>query len=162
MSLPKKQQQWTQPLKNKRELNHRYNLRSTTMPRSYKTRAAEYLMAQTVFEDYQHQMNHVYDTNGKKETIDTVCKGPNKNTWLQSLSNEWGRLAQGNDAGVHFNDVIEFISQQEVPSDRDVTYATYVLDYRPHKTEKIRIRITVGGDRLSYPEDAGSPAANII
>jgi hypothetical protein len=63
---------------------------------------------------------------------------------------------------VHFNDIIDFISQQEVPRDRDVTYATYVLDYRPLKSQTHRVRITVGGGRLSYPEDAGSPAANIL
>ena len=64
--------------------------------------------------------------------------------------------------GVHFNDVIDFISQKEVPTDRKVTYATFVLDHRPLKTEPWRVRITVGGDKLTYDNDAGSPAANII
>ena len=107
------------------------------------------------------KINHVYKPNGSKETIDTVCAGQNKKLWLQSLSNEWGRLAQGNDMGVQFNDVIEFISQQEVPPNRAVTYATYVLDHRPLKSEEWRVRITVGGDKLTYDKDAGSPAANI-
>jgi hypothetical protein len=143
---------------------HRYNLRSLhrTTPRSYKARAAEYLVAQQLFEEYNHQINHIYNINGKRQTIDTVCKGLDKDIWNQSISNEWGRLAQGNDSGVHFNDVIDFISQQEVPRDRDVTYATYVLDYRPLNSQAHIIRITVGGDKLSYPDDAGSPAANIL
>ena len=46
--------------------------------------------------------------------------------------------------------------------DRAVTYATYVLDYRPLKSDPYRARITVGGDKLQYLEDAGSPASNII
>ena len=107
-------------------------------------------------------IQHVFKENGSKETIDSACNGENKKEWLQSLSNEWGRLAQGNDMGVHFNDVIDFISQKEVPTDRKVTYATFVLDHRPLKTEPWRVRITVGGDKLTYDNDAGSPAANII
>ena len=87
---------------------------------------------------------------------------PQKGIWTQSLSNEWGRLAQGNDNGVRSTDTIEFIFKYEVPKDSDVTYATYVLDYRPLKTEPYRVRITVGGNRLNYVEDAGSPAANLL
>ena len=37
-----------------------------------------------------------------------------------------------------------------------------MIDYRPLKNEPHRIRITVGGDRLSYQADAGSPAANML
>ena len=150
--------------KSSKDTPHRYNLRSLhrSMPRSFKSRAAEYLVAQQIFEEYNHHINHVYNINGKRETIDSVCRGEDKAIWLQSLSNEWGRLAQGNDSGVQFNDVIDFISQQEVPRDRDVTYATYVLDYRPLKTQPHRVRITVGGDRLSYPDDAGAPATNLL
>ena len=43
-----------------------------------------------------------------------------------------------------------------------VTYTTFVLDHRPLKTEPWRVCITVGGDRLTYDDDFGSPAANII
>ena len=49
-----------------------------------------------------------------------------------------------------------------MPKDRDITYATFVLDHRPLKTEEFRIRITVGGNRLSHTEDSGSPAANLL
>ena len=46
--------------------------------------------------------------------------------------------------------------------DRDITYANFVLDHRTLKIEECRVRITVGGDRLSYDNDAGSPAANLL
>ena len=36
------------------------------------------------------------------------------------------------------------------------------MDYRPLKTEPDRVRITVGGDKLTYHKDAGSSAANIM
>ena len=73
-----------------------------------------------------------------------MLKGPNKHIWNQSLSNEWGRLAQGNNNGVQHTDTIDFIHQHEVPTERDVTYATFVLDHRPLKEEENRVRITVG------------------
>ena len=81
---------------------------------------------------------------------------------MQSLSNEWGRLAQSNDNGVLATDTIDFIHRHEVPDGRDVTYATFVLNYRPLKSKMHRVRITVGGDKLSYAADAGSPAANLL
>ena len=37
-----------------------------------------------------------------------------------------------------------------------------VCDYRPLKDEKYRVRITVGGDKLPYHDDAGSPAADLL
>ena len=54
-----------------------------------------------------------------------------------SLSNKWGRLVQGNDSDIAATDTLYFIHKHEVPNDRDVTYATFVLDHGPHKTKKI-------------------------
>ena len=59
-------------------------------------------------------------------------------------------------------DTIDFIMKSEVPKNKRVTYATFVLAYRPQKLEKYRVRITVGGDRLEYADDAGSPATNML
>ena len=71
-------------------------------------------------------------------------------------------MAQGNNASVLATDTIEFIHQHAVPKNQDVTYATFVLDYRPLKSKPHWVRITVGGDRLTYNADAGSPTANLI
>ena len=49
-------------------------------------------------------------------------------------------------------DTIDFINKHEIPKDKDITYATFVLDHRPLKTEEYRVRTTVGGNRLSYEE----------
>ena len=121
--------------------------------------AAQSLAAQHTFS--QHAC-HVCGPDGKKETIDTVIQGAKRDLWVRSLSDEWGRLAQGNDYGTQATDTIKFIHKFEVPDGRDVTCATHVLDYRPLKSEPYRIRITVGGDRLTYPGDSGSPAANLV
>ena len=61
--------------------------------------------------------------------MDTLLQGSDRNIWLQSLSNEWGRLAQSNDKGVFATDTIDFICKEEVPHSRNVTYATFVLNY---------------------------------
>ena len=37
-----------------------------------------------------------------------------------------------------------------------------VCDYRPLKTEKHRIQLTVGGDKLDYIDDTASPTASLI
>ena len=146
------------------EPTHKYNLRSrTTLPwndqQSFRSRATQQLVAIHLFQPVVH---HIYRPDGKKETIDTLLQGSDRKIWTQSLSNEWGRLAQGNDNGVVSTDTIDFIHKEEVPDGRDVTYATFVLDYRPLKSEPHRVRITVGGDKLSYTADAGSPAANML
>ena len=108
-------------------------------------------------------VNHIYNpTTGRKETIDSLRSSPQKDTWEIALSNEWGRLAQGNIHGVTPTDTIEFIHFHQVPQDRDVTYASFVCDHRPLKSEPWRVRIVVGGDKLSYNDDPGSPAASLL
>jgi len=57
---------------------------------------------------------------------------------------------------------IEFIHRHEFPAGSKVTYANLVCYYRPLKSEPNRVSITVGGDRLPYSQDAGSPAVTLI
>ena len=133
------------------EGNHEYNLRSKSPA----------LILDHIFQNY-HTANHIYRDDGKKETIDSLLDGKDSATWSRSLSNEWGRLSRGNDHGVKETETIDFIYQHQVPSENKVTYASYVCDYRPLKEEPYRVRITVGGDKLDYNDDAGSPAANLL
>ena len=108
------------------------------------------------------QCAHIFNALGKRQSIDALLKGDDRTTWLNSLSNEWGRLAQGNKRGVIGTNTIRFIYRNAVPKDQDVTYATFVCDHKPLKEETHRVRITVGGDRLACPDDTGSPTANIV
>ena len=39
---------------------------------------------------------------------------------------------------------------------------TFVCNYRPLKDDPYRVRIIVGGDKLTYDDDAGSPASNLL
>ena len=104
----------------------------------------------------------IYDEKGKKQTIDSLLRSPDKAIWEKGLSNEFGRLAQGNKYGVRSTNTIDFIHKHEVPAGRDVTYASFVCDYRPLKSEPYRVRLVVGGDRLSYPDDAASPTTDLL
>jgi hypothetical protein len=44
---------------------------------------------------------------------------------------------------------------------RNITYGKIVCDYKPHKKEKERVRLTVGGDRLGYSGDVATSTADI-
>ena len=55
-------------------------------------------------------VNYIYNaTTGRKETIDSLRAGPNKQVWETAPSNKWGRLAKGNKHNVSYTDTIEFI-----------------------------------------------------
>ena len=69
---------------------------------------------------FQPRACHIYLPDGKKETIDTLLQGSNREIWAKRLSDEWDRLAQVNNNGVLTTDTIEFITQQVVPQGRDV------------------------------------------
>ena len=94
-------------------------------------------------------------------SIDDLLKSHNADIWANALSNELGRLAQGI-GSIIGNDAIEFISKNDVPPDKMVTYARMVCDIRQFKAEKYRGRLTVGGDRLISPDYASSPAALLL
>ena len=56
----------------------------------------------------------------------------------------------------------ELIRKEEVTTGRTVIYANFVCDYRPLKSEPYKVRLTVGGERLQYPDDASSPAESLL
>jgi hypothetical protein len=50
---------------------------------------------------------------------------------------------------------------KNIPKDRKITYGKIVCDYKPHKQEKERVRLTVGGDRLDYSGDVATSTTYI-
>ena len=77
--------------------------------------------------------------------MDTLRSSKNGKRWNIALSNEWGRLAQGNKYGVMSTNTIEFVTSHQIPPNRDITYASFVCDHRPLKSEPWRDRIVAGG-----------------
>ena len=84
--------------------------------------------------------------------------------WQRAFGNEIGRLAQGMPGRVEGTNTIFFIRRTDIPADRkgDVTYIGYVASYRPEKEDPNRLRMVVGGDRVNYPGDVGTPTAELL
>ena len=82
----------------------------------------------------------------------------------QLYAKELGRLAQGIPGKVTGTNTMFFINKSEVPADcwRDITYGRVVVNYRPEKDDPYRTRLTVGGDRVNYPGDCGTPTVNLL
>lgn len=93
-----------------------------------------------------------------------IRRPQHKEIWGHSFGNEIGRLAQGMKDRVKGTDTMNFIHKYEVPQDRfkDVTYGRIVCDVRPQKEETHRTRITVGGNLIDYPDDCGTPTADLF
>ncbi|EJK62273.1 hypothetical protein THAOC_17120, partial [Thalassiosira oceanica] len=84
--------------------------------------------------------------------------------WMLSAANEFGRLAQGVGNRIKGTDTMTFIRMDEIPKDRlkDVTYLQMTCSVRPEKKEPNRTRAVVGGDRINYPGDVGTPTAEML
>eukprot|EP00532_Pseudo-nitzschia_australis_P003111 CAMPEP_0168188018 /NCGR_PEP_ID=MMETSP0139_2-20121125/15376_1 /TAXON_ID=44445 /ORGANISM="Pseudo-nitzschia australis, Strain 10249 10 AB" /LENGTH=158 /DNA_ID=CAMNT_0008110333 /DNA_START=112 /DNA_END=588 /DNA_ORIENTATION=- len=81
-----------------------------------------------------------------------LSKHPNptiRKRWTTSGENEFGRLFQGflDTEGMN---VLDWISRNDVPHDKTVTYPRYTVNIRPEKAEPYRTRITAGGNLLDY------------
>jgi hypothetical protein len=50
---------------------------------------------------------------------------------------------------------------KNIPKDRKITYGEIACDYKPHKQEKERVRLPIGGDKLNYSGDIATSTADI-
>jgi hypothetical protein len=80
--------------------------------------------------------------------------------WKQGFGNEVGRLFQCI-CDIPGTDTCFFVELTNIPKNRKITYDKIVCDYEPHKKEKERVRLTVGGDRLDYSGDVTTSTADI-
>ena len=87
-----------------------------------------------------------------------------KDVWNKSAADEFGRLAQGIGGRIKGTDTIRFIHKREIPVDRlkDVTYIKFVCTVRTKKKDPHRTRATMGGNLINYPDDVGTPTANLL
>ena len=106
-------------------------------------------------------LHHIFDGSNKRLTIDSLINGNNQKVWKQSLSNELGRLSDGFNS-IKGTNTIDFIRKESIPKHKNITYANMVCDHRPLKTEKYRVRLTIGGDRLDCTFDTANPAASLL
>jgi hypothetical protein len=106
---------------------------------------------------------------GKQGSLTNLLLGPDATIWERSLVNEWGRLLAhgfGNSRPaaeqVKGTGTVFFIEKTQVPKDHRVTYANFLCNIRPQKTETHRVRMTAGIDKLDHPGDASSPAVSML
>jgi hypothetical protein len=110
----------------------------------------------------QHLANaFVHPVTGKEMECMALMKDPRlQPLWTRGFGNECGRLFQGI-RDITGTDTCLFIKLTNIPKDRNITYGKIVCDYKPHKKEKERVRLTVGGDRLDYSGDVTTSTADI-
>jgi len=87
-----------------------------------------------------------------------------KEVWNRSAADEFGRLAQGIGERIKGTDTMRFIHKHKIPVDRlkDVTYIKIVCTVRTEKKDPNRMRATMGGNLINYPDDVGVPTANLL
>ena len=101
--------------------------------------------------NYLHQTNAVLSDSGLALEHRHLIKGPNSQLWEKALANDLGRLAQGVGSRMpNGTNAIFFIHPSSMPKNKKVTCVRLVSSIRPLKTEKHRVRATIGGDRLQY------------
>jgi hypothetical protein len=80
--------------------------------------------------------------------------------WTRGFCNECRHLFQGI-RDIPGTDTCFFTTLKNIPDDRKITYGKTVCDYKPHKQEKERVWLTVGGDRLDYAGDVATSTSDI-
>jgi hypothetical protein len=110
----------------------------------------------------QNQANAViHPVTGKEMEYKALMKDPRlQPLWKRGFGNECGRLFQGI-RDIPGTDTCFFIKITTIPKDRKISYGKIVCDYKPHKKEKERVRMTVGGDRLNYYGDVATSTSDI-
>jgi hypothetical protein len=99
----------------------------------------------------------VHPFTGKEMEYTALMKDPNlQPLWKRGFGNEAGRLFQGI-RDIPGTDTRFFVELTNIPKDINITYGTIVCDYKPHKKEKERIRLTVGVTGCTTPAMSQPP-----
>jgi len=112
------------------------------------------------------------DSTGNILKYRELRKHPNyADTWNTSYANELGRLCQGIGRGnqgpknqrVAGTNTFRLIPYNAIPKDRrnEITFTKVVCSVRPDKADPNRTRITIGGNRINYPHDVGTPTGSL-
>jgi hypothetical protein len=110
----------------------------------------------------QHLSNAViHPTTGKEMEYMALMKDPClQPLWKRGFGNAVGHLFQGI-TDIPGTYTCLFIKLTNIPKDRHITYGKILCDYKPHKKEKERVRLTVGGDMLDYSGNVATSTADI-
>ena len=145
-------------------LQHRHQTRQAAHQRPNYRQLAQ---AAVIQERYQHHIDHLCNLvaspqhftegSGKQGKINKLVAGPNGPTWTCLLANEFGRLCKGIEINrpkayrIKGTDKTFFTTKGKILKDRKITYANFICNIRPQKSETHRVRLTAGGNKLNYP-----------
>ena len=60
--------------------------------------------------------------------------------------------------------MVTFMEKEDIkhiPKNRTITYTRIVVDYRKHKADPNRVRITAGGNLINYPHELTTQTADL-
>ena len=88
---------------------------------------------------------------------------------MRGMCKELGRLSQGYGKkddehytkGTNTFLLMDLDEIKQIPRDRVVTYARIVVDYRAQKKDPNRVRVTAGGNLITYPFELTTRTADI-
>jgi hypothetical protein len=109
---------------------------------------------------FAHHGNAFNPNTGKLAEYRELSQCSEGPLWQNSNADEIGRLAQGYGA-VKGTNTIFFIDVKQIPQGRKATYLRVVAAMRPKKENPRRVRWTVGGDRIDYPDDVSTKTADL-
>jgi hypothetical protein len=112
---------------------------------------------------YQHKNSCavVHTVTGTQMEYMALMNDPDlQPLWKRGFSNEAGRLFQGI-CDIPYTNTFFFVELTNIPKDRNITYGKIFCDYKPHKKEKERVRLTVVGHILDYSNDVATSMDDI-
>ncbi len=123
-------------------------------------------IAERVSQQRRESANPVldYDTGKLLEYRQLLQDPKHKEIWTKAGANEFGQLAQGVGRQIDGTNTIFFVHKHEIPQDKlkDVTYIKFVASICTKKDDPYQIRATLGGNLIHYPDDVGTPTANLL
>ena len=137
---------------------HRYPTRATVAAAANTTQMEQQQLQSPAPVTYQFLTDIVNPPSLLK--YKELIKTKDKAIWERGMCNELGRLAQGFKS-VKGRNTIFFIAKAKVPKGKKITYARIVCAIRPQKTETHRVRLTAGGNLISYNGVTSTPTAGI-
>jgi hypothetical protein len=109
---------------------------------------------------YQRHFSNavVHPITGKQMEYMALMNDPDlQPLWKRGFRNKAGRLFQGI-RDIPGTKTCFFVKLKNIPK---IIYGKFFSDYKPHKKEKERVRVTVGGDKLDYFGDVATSTADI-
>jgi hypothetical protein len=98
----------------------------------------------------------VHPVTSKQMDYIAIMKDPGlQPLWKRGFGIEAGCLFHGN-RDIPGTETCLFVELTNIPKERNITYDKIVCDYKPHKKEKERVRLTAGGNMLDYSGDAAT------